>query len=159
MADASFEDGAERPLYLQAFDSDGLQVVATLTQDAVFPASEMTYRRKARQFVLLLNRFRWEDKANAEQRGRPYERVQSLLVVSDVMKVGTQGLDAREKDTVLSLLGLQFNASADGAGQLILTLAGDGAIALDVECLDVTLKDVTRPYIAPSGKAPSHPEP
>ncbi len=33
---------------------------------------------------------------------------------------------------------------------MVLTLAGDGAIALEVEALDVTLKDVTRPYIAPS---------
>ncbi|KKM80919.1 hypothetical protein LCGC14_1335040 [marine sediment metagenome] len=42
-------------------------------------------------------------------------------------------------------------------GRVILTLAGDGAIALDVEALEVTLRDVTRPYIAPSGKAPQHP--
>ena len=34
--------------------------------------------------------------------------------------------------------------------------AGDGAIGLDVETLDVTLKDVTRPYVAPSRKIPDH---
>jgi hypothetical protein len=38
----------------------------------------------------------------------------------------------------------------------MLTLAGDGAIRLEVEALEVALKDVTRPYRAPSGKAPSH---
>jgi hypothetical protein len=41
---------------------------------------------------------------------------------------------------------------------VILTLAGDGAIRLSVEALDVTLKDVTRPYVAPSGKLPGHPD-
>ena len=35
-------------------------------------------------------------------------------------------------------------------------LAGDGAIALEVEALDVRLDDVTRPYRAPSGKVPNH---
>ena len=40
----------------------------------------------------------------------------------------------------------------------MLTLAGDGAIALEVEALEVTLQDVTRPYRAPSGKAPAHPD-
>ncbi|MEL6416944.1 MAG: DUF2948 family protein, partial [Pseudomonadota bacterium] len=44
----------------------------------------------------------------------------------------------------------------DAAGQVLLTLAGDGAIRLEVEALEVTLKDVTRPYRAPSGKAPDH---
>jgi hypothetical protein len=34
----------------------------------------------------------------------------------------------------------------------------DGAIAIDVECINVTLKDVTRPYVAPSRKAPNHPD-
>ena len=43
-----------------------------------------------------------------------------------------------------------------GIGALILTLAGDGAVALDVEALDVRLDDVTRPYRAPSGKVPTH---
>jgi hypothetical protein len=37
-----------------------------------------------------------------------------------------------------------------------ITLAGDGAILLELEALDVTLKDVTRPYIAPSKKQPDH---
>ncbi|EEE38817.1 hypothetical protein RKLH11_2661 [Rhodobacteraceae bacterium KLH11] len=29
---------------------------------------------------------------------------------------------------------------------------------MSVEAIDVTLKDVTRPYKAPSGHAPHHPE-
>jgi hypothetical protein len=37
-------------------------------------------------------------------------------------------------------------------------LAGDGAIALDVEALEATLEGVTRPYVAPSRRAPEHPE-
>ena len=31
-------------------------------------------------------------------------------------------------------------------------------IRLSVEAIELTLKDVTRPYVAPSKKAPSHPE-
>jgi hypothetical protein len=58
---------------------------------------------------------------------------------------------------VLSLMALEFQPGAEGAGRLVLTLAGDGAVALEVECLEVSLRDVTRPYAAPSGKAPVHP--
>ena len=39
---------------------------------------------------------------------------------------------------------------------MLLTLAGDGALRLEVEAIEVTLKDVTRPYRAPSGKVPHH---
>jgi hypothetical protein len=73
------------------------------------------------------------------------------------MAVRTQGIDRADRDTVLSLLDIAWEPGEDGTGRVILTLAGDGAIAPAVEALDVTLRDVTRPYVAPSGKAPSHP--
>ncbi|MEO8531846.1 MAG: DUF2948 family protein, partial [Deltaproteobacteria bacterium] len=61
-----------------------------------------------------------------------------------------------DKDTIYSLLSLAFTPGEDGTGTLELTLAGDGAIRLEVEALDVTLKDMTRPYKALSGKRPNH---
>jgi hypothetical protein len=156
MADATFEDGAENPLRLQAMSPEDLAILSALVQDAVFPASEMKWRRRSRDFAILLNRFRWEDKTSAEKRSRPYERVQSILLVTDVAKVASQGVDRGDADTVLSVLSLSWEPADDGTGRLTLTLAGDGAVAVDVECLDVTLADVTRPYAAPSGKAPDH---
>ncbi len=155
MADARFEDGDEVPLNLMAQDADDLKIISTLAQDAVFPASEMAFRPKARQFALLLNRFRWEDRASAEKAGRGFERVQAVLSFGDVLSVQTQGI-ARDADTVLSLLEITFEPGADGTGRVILTLAGDGAIALSVEALDAALRDVSRPYLAPSGKVPGH---
>ena len=59
--DAKFEDGGERPLRLMAVDTDDLQVVSSLVQDAVFPASEIQWLASQRRFAILLNRFRWED--------------------------------------------------------------------------------------------------
>ncbi|WP_171126174.1 MULTISPECIES: DUF2948 family protein [unclassified Ruegeria] len=158
MTDASFHDGREAPLNLGAQDPDDLRVISTLTQDAVFPITEMTWRPSQRRFGLLLNRFRWEDKEAAALRDRPFERVQSVLVFDSVLSVASQGIDRSDKDMVMSLLSVDFEAAEDGAGQVLLTLAGDGAIRLTVEALDATLKDVTRPYQAPSGQAPHHPE-
>jgi hypothetical protein len=154
--DARFEDGAEAPLRLRALDAEDLKVISALVQDAVFPATEMRWQPRQRRFALLLNRFRWEDRARAEARGRSYERVQSLLVFDDVTHVASQGIDRNDRDLVLSLLAVAFEPGDTPAGRLVLSLAGDGAIALDVECLDVALRDVTRPYAAPSGKAPRH---
>lgn len=156
MSDARFEDGADQPLRLIAQDVDSVGVFAALLQDAVFPITEMTYAKTRRRFALLLNRFRWEDRDAADRAGRKYERVQSLLVFEDVLSVQTSGIDRGDKDTVLSLLDLQFTPGADGMGTMTLLLAGDGAIALNLESLDATLRDTTRPYFAPSGKAPNH---
>ena len=156
--DARFEDGKEGPLRLKALDTEDLQVIAALAQDAVFPAAEMRYDSKARRFALLLNRFRWEDVPNATARKRGFERVQAVLAFEDVKRVQSQGVDKSDPDMVFSLLSVAFTPGEDGAGRIELTLAGDGVIALDVEALEVVLRDVTRPYVAPSGKVPSHPE-
>ncbi|MFO8154082.1 DUF2948 family protein [Thioalkalivibrio sp.] len=151
--DARFEDGREVPLYLGAFDADDLQVISGLAQDAVFPVTEMTWRAAERRFALLLNRFRWEDPVRAQHAP---ERVRSLLVIENVLRVASQGIDRNDADTVLSLLSVSFEPAGDGAGYLTLILAGDGAIRLEIEALEVTLKDVTRPYLAASGKVPRH---
>lgn len=158
MADASFEDGREAPLNIGAEDADDLQVISTLTQDAVFPVTEMSWRPSEQRFALLLNRFRWEDKDAADRRGREFERVQSVLLFNSVLSVASQGVDRGDKDMILSLLSVDFEPGDDGTGAILLTLAGDGAIRLSVEAVDATLKDVTRPYRAPSGHAPNHPD-
>ncbi|MCX7298919.1 MAG: DUF2948 family protein [Rhodobacterales bacterium] len=154
--DARFEDGGERPLRLKALDAEDLAVLSSLVQDAVFPAAEMLWTRRQRRFGILLNRFRWEDEPRARSRGRAVERVQSVLAIEDVMRVQTSGLPFGQADVVLSLLSVTFEPGEDGTGRVVLTLAGDGAIAVDVEALEVVMRDVTRPYVAPSGKVPSH---
>jgi hypothetical protein len=156
--DATFEDGREAPVNLGAEDAEDLQVISALVQDAVLPVTEMTWRPQDRRLVLLVNRFRWEDLAAANARGRAVERVRSLLVIDNVLAVSSQGLDRRDTDLVLSVLSVGFEPGDDGAGHVLLTLAGDGAIRIGVEALDVTLKDVTRPYRAPSGHVPDHGE-
>ncbi|GFE50843.1 hypothetical protein So717_25960 [Roseobacter cerasinus] len=155
MNDARFEDGREAPLNLGALDDDDLAVVSALVQDAVFPATEMRWDRKTQRFALLINRFRWEE---GPARVAAPERVQSLLVFSGVTGVASNGINRKDPDTVLSLLSVSFDFTDAPGGHIILTLAGDGAIRLSVEALDVTLKDVTKPYMAPSRKTPEHPE-
>lgn len=154
--DARFEDGVERPLRLKAQDADDLTVLSALVQDAVFTRPDTRWDRSARRFAILLSRFRWEDVPQAERSHRDFERVRAVLVVEDALRVQAAGLEDVDPDTVLSVLSLNWTAGEDGTGKLDLTLAGDGAIRVHAETLEVILRDVSRPYAAPSGKAPHH---
>ena len=156
MADARFEDGDVAPLRLIAQSAADVPVISALLQDAVLPVGEMRLDRKRRRLVALVNRFRWEDREAALNAGRPYERVRSLLTIEDVLAAQTLGVDLSSRDTVLSILSLDWQPGQDGTGRLVLTLAGDGAVALEVEALDARLDDVTKPYVAPSRRAPDH---
>lgn len=156
--DARFEDGGERALRLKAEDTNDLEVLSTLAQDAIFPVSEISWDKTKRTFAFLLNRFRWEDAEAAKLHARDFERVQSVLLFEDVLQVATNGIDPKDNETILSFLSLAFEPGEDGSGQIELQFAGDGAIRLRVESINATLQDVTRPYIAPSKSRPEHPE-
>ena len=156
MTDATFEDGAfsDQPLRLGAETTDDLGVVSALTQDAVGLAGEISWMPRRRRAIFLLNRFRWEDKEAAAREGRAFERVRCALLVDDVLRLKSQGLAANDPDTVYSVLSIAFEPTEDGAGTLHLTLAGDGVLALDVECINLQLVDLTRPWQAAG--APDH---
>lgn len=154
--DARFEEGGERPLRLKAHDAEDLRILSALVQDAVFQRNEARWLRGERRFALLVNRFRWEDLPVAERTGRSFERVRSVLSVEDVLRVRSSGLEQVDDDTVLSILTLTWVPGEDESGAVELTLAGDGAIQMEVEALEVILRDVTRPYRAPSGMVPHH---
>ena len=156
--DAKFEDGGEAPLNIGALDSEGLTVISAMVQDAVLPIGEISWQANQRRLALLINRFRWEDKTNAERQGRPVERVQSLLAFDTVLSVASQGLDRSQKDLVLSVLSITMENAENGDCYLTVTLAGDGALRIRVEAVEVHLRDVTRPYAAPSRKSPHHPD-
>ena len=154
--DAGFNDALDRPLNLGAQDAEDLQVISSLTQDAVMTVDDLKWSRAERQVVFLLKRFRWEDVELAKQQGRDPERVQSLLVIQNATGLASQGIDRKQADVVLSLMSLEFSGAEDGVGDLILTFSGDGALKVQVDGLDVALRDVTRPYVAPSKQVPNH---
>jgi Protein of unknown function (DUF2948) len=155
--DARFEDAAAGgPVRLRVESEADLAVVSALVQDAVTEAGEVAWMPKRRRFALLLNRFRWEDAEAARGERRAFERVRSVLTVDGALRVRAQGVDPAARDTVLSVLALGFVADPGGGGTLHVILAGDGAFAVEVECLDVSLADVSRPYLARAAAAPAH---
>ena len=150
--DAKFEDGYDEPLNLGAISDDDVQVISSLVQDSVFGFDDMKWHAKERRFVMLLNRFRWEVGDDAR---RGTERVRSILIIKNVVKVASMGIDRNEAGIIFSLMTIEHENGNDGQN-VLLTLSGDGAIRLQVSDLEVMLRDVTRPYRAPSGKVPDH---
>ncbi|TGN68262.1 DUF2948 family protein [Paracoccus liaowanqingii] len=155
--DARFSDADPRPLALKAEDEVDLRILSSLLQDAVLTGADITHDPKARRLALLVTRFRWEDAEAARTEGRSFERVRAILVIGDVTRVVSDGVGCAA-DTVLSLLALRWQPGPDGTGRLSLDFAGDGTIIAEVECINLDLRDVTRPHAAVSGQAPRHPE-
>lgn len=121
-------------LRLVAEDEADLKVISAALQDALAKAGGLRYQAKKRRFSLEVNRYRWEDKTKT--------RARSLLAIESVLGVKARGLTKSDPEMVISLMSMTFEAGPEvPSGVLRLLFSGDGELALDVECLDVTLLD------------------
>lgn len=138
---------------LKAGDAEDLEIISARLQDAVGRLKDFAWLPKERRFAVLLNRFRWEDAKG------PGTRVQAALRFDGVSRVQSSHVKQGVADAVVSLLAIRFTQAGDDdpGGMIELTLAGGGAFRLAVECIDVELTDLTRPWTA-RGK-PSHEDP
>ena len=122
-------------LRLAALDGEDLTVLSAHLQDAILRPGDLTYLAGEHRFLLALRRFDWSDAD-----GAPRRRLAGLHV-ERVLSVRTRGLKPGD-DTPLSLLALTFEATDAPSGRIDLVFSGGAAIRLDVECVEVRMKDL-----------------
>jgi hypothetical protein len=128
-------------LKLIALDTEDLAVIAAHLQDAVLRIEDMAYLKADRRFAIVVNRFDWGHAATAGS-GEAFVRKRSGVRFEHVLNAQVQGIDLTRKDQVLSLLTLTFTPGEEPHGTITLTLAGGGAVRLDVECIEAALSDL-----------------
>ena len=131
------------PLALMAADNEDLEVVAAVLQDSVAKIGDMAYLPKERRFAFVANRFIWED--GVKRRFGPFMRVRSGVHFDDVTAVRSKSVRLDAKDAVIDILSIDYDGTEDG-GTVTLQLAGGGAIALEVEAVNVTVRDISEPW-------------
>lgn len=119
---------------LIAADSEDLEVLATLVQDALVRPREIAFAPRRRQLTLLLSRYRWEAKGDT--------RCFASLRFGGIMDVKRRGWPAAA-DSFLELL----TVTLDGT-RLTLHFAGGAAIRAEIETVDALLEDISEPWRA-----------
>jgi hypothetical protein len=134
-----------QPLRLMAKDAADLAVIASCLQDALVPLAEMRFLKEENRFVMLVNRFRWEEggdlpragDANYADASGGNQRINSGVCVDQVKAVRSRGVDLDKAARFLSLMTIGL----DGPGTLNLVFSGGGVIQLEIEGPSVFLQD------------------
>jgi Protein of unknown function (DUF2948) len=138
-------------LKLLAEDAADLEIIAAAAQDALVRVGELKFDAKARRFVVVMNRFRWE---TVSDKG-PFERIRAALSFEGVLAVKSRKVRQDTPEALAALLSIAFRPDAEPpGGDVLLMLAGGGEIALSVECLDAVLLDMGEPWTTP--RRPDH---
>jgi hypothetical protein len=143
-------------LKLIALDADDLAVISAHLQDAVLQVGDIAYLPRDKRFAAIANRFDW---LNALKDGRSekaeFARRRAALRFERVLSAQVQGIDLKNKSTVLSLLAIGFEPSDAPEGDVILHFSEGCAIRLRVECIEAELQDLGAIWQATS--RPKHP--
>ena len=139
-------------LKLVALDEEDLKIVSAHVQDAVMKVADVSYAAREKRFVIVMNRFAWEERGGFIKRND--QRRRSVLSFDRVAGVRTSGIDRQQPDEVLSLLALRFEGDDLPAGTIELVFSADATMRLDVECIEARLADVGGTWQASS--RPTH---
>ena len=157
-------------LKLRAEDEEDLRIIAACLQDALIPLGDIHYLDVDRRFVMLANRFRWENctegneaaDAAVAQRVDPglegcsiYERVNCGIQFDNVAAVRCRGFDQRDRGRILELLTMEIETSDTNRMAVVLLFAGGGAIRIEGEGIRCRISDIGEPW--PTQWRPNHP--
>jgi hypothetical protein len=139
---------------LVALDIEDLAVLSAHVQDAVLKVEDIKWLPSDGHLVLAINRFAWETTPSGNWRRRDYQRRRSALHFARVQRVQSAGIDRAAGSKVLALLAIRFEPRNSPSGDIVLDFAGDAAIRLAVEVLEVQLTDLGPAWSTPI--APRH---
>ena len=150
-------------LKLRAEDEEDVQVLSACLQDALVAVGDMKFLKEERRFVLVANRFCWEDESldtfpamtdGETDEESIHERVHCGVRFENVTGVKVRGVDPRDSGRILDLLAVTTESASDHA-DVRLIFSGDAEILLRSERLLCLMEDLDEHW--PTAFRPKHP--
>tara|TARA_B100001013_G_scaffold322061_1_gene232331 strand:+ start:489 stop:935 length:447 start_codon:yes stop_codon:yes gene_type:complete len=130
-------------LKLLALNDDDLKVLSAHLQDSVVLVKDIIFLKKSRTFLMMVNRFMWED----IELGifRENKRIRCAVKFENVLEVKSRNISQKKKDKILELLSIDSEVK-NNKKELLITFAGNNEIILIVEEINILLDDVGLPW-------------
>ena len=123
---------------------EDLQVISAYCQDSVVKLKDIAFLKKNRTFVMMLNRFMWED---AEKGAfRQNKRIRCAIKFDEVLKVRSKKINQRNKDRVLECLAIKCKEIPNNNYEIKIYFAGDSIITLIAEFIEVVMRDLGKAW-------------
>ena len=145
-----------KKLSLIAQNEEDLVVISTLCQDSIIKIANIKWAKKSKRFYLLINRFCWELNDLSKKKSSNMFRINSIMSFNSVLSVKSAGIQQNNNSDITSLLTINYNFFNFQKQAIDLIFSGNSQISLNIECIDVFLKDISEPFEGTTSKQPKH---
>ena len=123
---------------------DDLKIISAYLQDSVLIIKDIVYLKENRTFIMILNRFMWE---NSEKKSSTKnKRVRCAIKFEEVIKAQSKNIDQKNQTKPLEFLALKSSSKYDNTSKIEIFFSGGGIITIISELIEVALNDLGKSW-------------
>jgi len=131
-------------LKLLGKNQEDLKVISAYLQDSILIIKDTVFLKQNRTFVMIVNRFMWED----VEKGvfRQNKRIRCAVKFEEVIKVECKNINQKNKNKPLECLAIKCSSIFDETYKIKIFFAGNSVITVTLEAIEVALHDLGKPW-------------
>ena len=120
-------------------NQEDIKVISAYLQDSIVTVRDIVFLKKNRSFIIIVNRFMWED----AEKGifRKNRRIRCAVRFQDVISVKSKKINQKNKNKSLEFLTIKCTSFLNDTFEINIFFAGDSMITIVVEAIEVFMND------------------
>ena len=125
-------------------NQEDLKIISAYLQDSILIIKDIVFLKKNRTFVMIVNRFMWED----FEKGvfKQSKRIRCAVKFEEVIKVESKNINQKNRNKPLECLAIKCSSFIDETYKIKIFFAGDSIITIISEVIEVALHDLGKPW-------------
>ena len=123
---------------------EDLKVISAYLQDSIMIIRDIVFLKKNRSFIMIVNRFMWED----VEKGifRENKRIRCAIRFEEVLDVKSQNINQKNKNKPLEYLATECSLALDKTYEIKIFFSGNSIITIISEVIEVVMHDLGEPW-------------
>ena len=125
-------------------NEEDLKTISAYIQDSVVAVKDMVFLEKNRIFLLIVNRFMWEN--IVDNSNKQNQRIRCAIKFEGIFEVRSKKINQQNKEKRLEFLTIECNKILDKNYEIKFFFAGGSIITLISEFIEVTMHDLGKSW-------------
>jgi len=126
-------------------NQDDLKVISAYLQDSIVTVQDIVFLRNNRTFIMIVNRFMWEDVEKGIY--RKSKRIRCAVKFEGVFVARSKNINQKNKNKLLEFLAVKYKLTPDEFYEIKIFFSGDSVITIISETIEVVMHDLGKPWI------------